>query len=202
MLHVIERDGLVDRDFVSRHTTGWEDAAAVAREWGPERAQETCGVPAGDIEQAARRFAQAGATLALWSMGANQSTVGTAKNRAIINLCLATGQIGRPGAGPFSLTGQPNAMGGRESGGLAHLLPGYRLVENSEHRAEIEGHWGLEPGSISPRPGLAAVELFDAIEQGTVKAVWIVATNPVVSMPDADRVRAALARAELVVCQD
>ncbi len=124
MLHVIERDGLADRDFVDRHTTGWDECMAVAREWTPESAAIVCGVGAELIEQAARRFAGAGAAMALWSMGANQSTVGTLKNRALINLCLATGQIGRPGAGPLSLTGQPNAMGGRETGGLSHLLPG------------------------------------------------------------------------------
>src|SRR6058998_2734490 len=103
-------------------------------------------------------------------MGINQSHVGTDKNAAILNLHLATGQIGRPGAGPFSLTGQPNAMGGRETGGLAHLLPGYRKVESAADRAAMEAYWGLAPGSISPTPGLPAVELFDALEAGTVKA--------------------------------
>src|SRR5205823_5374572 len=127
-LHVVERDRLVDRAYVDAHTTGFEEALAVAREWTPERAAEVCGVDAAAIESAARRFAGAGAAMTLWSMGANQSSAGTDKNRALINLCLATGQIGRPGAGPFSLTGQPNAMGGRETGGLAHLLPGYRKV--------------------------------------------------------------------------
>lgn len=202
MLHVIDRDGLVDDDFVARRTTGWEQARAVARDWPPARAAEVCGVPAADIEEAARRFAAAGASMALWSMGANQSTVGTLKNRALINLCLATGQIGRPGAGPLSLTGQPNAMGGRETGGLAQLLPGYRKVEVAEDRAAMEAHWGLPPGAISPRPGLPAVDLFDALADGRVKAVWIVATNPIVSLPDSARARAALERAELVVVQD
>jgi ferredoxin-nitrate reductase len=202
MLHVIERDGLVDRDFVARHTSGWDETIAVAREWTPERAAETCGVGADLIETAARRFAQAGAALALWSMGANQSTVGTMKNRGLINLCLASGQIGRPGAGPLSLTGQPNAMGGRETGGLAHLLPGYRKIESEVDREQMERHWGLESVTISPKPGLPAIELYDALEAGQVKAVWIVATNPMVSVPDGNRVRAALEKAELVVCQD
>jgi len=203
MLGVLDREDLVDRDFVARHTTGWEEARAVAREWTPERAQEVCGVPAADIESAARRFA-AGRSLVLWSMGANQSSAGTLKNRALINLCLAAGQVGKPGCGPFSLTGQPNAMGGRESGGAAQTLPGYRLVESETDRAEMTRLWGLPddvPG-ISPRPGLTAVDLFEALEAGEVKAVWIVATNPVVSMPDAARARAALERAELVVVQD
>ena len=159
-------------------------------------------MPAELIEQAARRFASAGAAMALWSMGANQSTVGTLKNRALINLCLATGQIGRPGSGPLSLTGQPNAMGGRETGGLAHLLPGYRRVADADDRAAMEAHWGVPAGRISPTPGLPAVELFDALAAGRVKAVWIMATNPLVSLPDAQRARAALERAELVVVQD
>jgi ferredoxin-nitrate reductase len=202
MLHVVERDGLADRDFIARHTSGWEDARAVAAAWPPERAAGVCGVDAGLIERAAHRFASAGAALAMWSMGANQSTVGTLKNRALINLCLATGHIGRPGAGPFSLTGQPNAMGGRESGGLAHLLPGYRKVGDAGDRAAIAAHWGIAADRISPRPGLPAVALFDALEAGSVKAVWIMATNPLVSLPDGARARAALERAELVVVQD
>jgi len=203
MLHVLDRDGLTDGDFIAAHTSGWEEARAVARDWPPERAEEVCGVAAADIEAAARRFG-AGRSMALWSMGANQSTVGTLKNRALINLCLASGQIGKPGTGPFSLTGQPNAMGGRETGGLCHQLPGYRLIESAADRAVVERYWDVPdhlPG-IAPTPGLPAVELFDALETGRVKAVWIVATNPAVSMPDANRARAALERAELVVVQD
>jgi ferredoxin-nitrate reductase len=200
MLHVVVRDRLTDERFLAARTSGFEEAAAVAAEWTPGRAGEVCGVPAEQIEAAARRFATAATSVALWSMGANQSAVGTLKNRALINLCLATGQIGRPGAGPLSLTGQPNAMGGRETGGLAHLLPGYRRVQDAAHRAEMERHWGCPP--IAEQPGLPAVELFDALAAGRVKAVWIVATNPLVSLPDARRARAALERAELVVVQD
>jgi ferredoxin-nitrate reductase len=200
MLGVIDAEDLVDREFVARHTAGWEQARAVAQEWPPARAAEVCGVDADAIVLAARRFAGSGAAMALWSMGANQSRVGTLKNRALINLCLATGNIGRRGGGPLSLTGQPNAMGGRETGGLAHLLPGYRRVDDAEDRAAIEAHWDSPP--ISPRPGLPAVQLFDALAEGRVKAVWIAATNPMVSVPDGARVRAALERAELVVVQD
>ncbi len=138
----------------------------------------------------------------MWSMGANQSIEGVAINRALLNLCVVTGQIGRPGAGPLSLTGQPNAMGGRETGGLAHLLPGYRKIVREDHRAEVEAHWGLPAGSISPQLGLPATDLFEALEDGRVKAVWICGTNPAVSMPDAERARAALRNAELVIAQD
>ncbi len=198
MLHAIDRDGLLDQSFIERHTSGFAETRLVAALWPPARAAEVCGVPAADIELAARRFAGAGGAMALWSMGANQSTVGTLKNRALINLCLATGQIGRPGAGPLSLTGQPNAMGGREAGGLAHLLPGYREVANDADRAALESHWST-PGPIDGKPGLTATEIF---EPGRVKAIWIVATNPAVSMPDSAGVREALERAELVVVQD
>ena len=140
--------------------------------------------------------------MAMWSMGANQSVEGVAVNRALLNLCVVTGQIGRPGAGPLSLTGQPNAMGGRETGGLAHLLPGYRKVVRDDHRAEVEAYWGLPAGSISPTVGLPATDLFEALEDGRVKAVWICGTNPAVSMPDAERARRALRNAELVIAQD
>ena len=200
MLHVLERDGLLDHTFLERHTRGAEDALTIAAEWTPERAAETCGVPAADIVAAARRFGASRRAMALWSMGVNQSRVGTLKNRAILNLCLATGNIGRPGAGPLSLTGQPNAMGGRETGGLATLLPGYRSVTSAEDRAEVRRFWN-SPG-IASEPGLAATELVEALEQRRIKVLWIVATNPVVSQPDAGRFAAALRRAELVICQD
>jgi len=204
MLGVIEDEGLLDREFIAAHTTGFEAAIAVAREWSPQRAAEACGIGPELIVEAARRFGGAQAALAMWSMGANQSTVGTLKNRALINLCLATGNLGRPGCGPFSLTGQPNAMGGRESGGLAQLLPGYRHVADAADRAAMAAHWRIPAAAagISERPGLSAVELFQAAAEGKVKALWIVATNPAVSMPDAGLVRAALERAELVVVQD
>ncbi|HEX6022210.1 MAG TPA: molybdopterin-dependent oxidoreductase [Solirubrobacter sp.] len=200
MLHVTEREGLLDRTFLERHTRGADDALTVAADWSPERAAKVCGVPAEDIVTAARRFGSTRRAMALWSMGVNQSTVGTLKNRAILNLCLATGNIGRPGSGPLSLTGQPNAMGGRETGGLAGLLPGYRSVSHAEDRAEMARLWG-SPG-IAPDPGLASTELVEALETRRVKIVWVVATNPVVSQPDAGRFAAALRRADLVICQD
>jgi ferredoxin-nitrate reductase len=204
MLGVIEAEGLADAAFIARHTEGFEQALQVASQWPVDRAAAATGIPAELILAAARTFATAGRAMALWSMGANQSTVGTLKNQALTNLCLATGNIGRPGTGPFSLTGQPNAMGGREAGGLSTLLPGYRKVEDPEHRAQMRRLWDIPadaPG-ISPAPGIPATELVEALEAGTVKAVWIVATNPVVSQPDAQRFAAALRRADLVVVQD
>src|SRR6185503_5392544 len=119
-------------------THGWDALRAELTHYTPEAVQEVCGLSARRIRDAARMFGRARNVLSLWSMGVNQSTVGVQKNQAIINLHLATGQIGKPGAGPFSLTGQPNAMGGREVGGLSHLLPGYRSVQNPRHREEVE----------------------------------------------------------------
>jgi ferredoxin-nitrate reductase len=135
-------------------------------------------------------------------MGVNQSRVGTDKNAAIINLHLATGQIGRPGAGPFSLTGQPNAMGGRETGGLSHLLPGYRSIADPAARATVEQAWGLPAHTIGPHPGRSALEIFEGLAEGAVRAVWIICTNPAASMPELDLVERALRQAELVIVQD
>lgn len=206
MIHVIERDGMVDRAYCDASVDGVEAFLAEAREWTPERAAAESGVDAELIVDAAHRFGTANRAMALWSMGANQSTHGTRINRALHALCLLTGNIGRPGTGPLSLTGQPNAMGGREVGGLADLLPGYRTAKNEADRDAVAAYWGLDDidvaEGIADQPGLVASDLYAALESGEVKAVWIVATNPVVSFPDASRVKRALEKAELVVVQD
>src|SRR5207302_2364965 len=155
-----------------------------------------------DLYRLARLLAGAGTFLSFYCMGLNQSTVGMWKNNSLINLHLLTGQIGKPGAGPFSVTGQPNAMGGREAGLLAHQLPGYRTVEDAEHRREVESYWGRRPGNISPEAGLTAVEMFRALEKGQLKAIWIAGTNPAVSMPDLHHIRRAFQKAQLVIVQD
>ncbi|HEY3097549.1 MAG TPA: nitrate reductase [Methylomirabilota bacterium] len=202
MLHVLAREGLLDRDFIDAHTTGWADVERVIAEYSPDRAASLTGLGVESIVTAALRFGRARRALTLWSMGVNQSRIGTDKTAAILNLHLATGQIGRPGAGPFSLTGQPNAMGGRETGGLAHLLPGYRTIEDAHARGEVERHWGVEPGTIQPRPGRAALEIFEALTTGEIRAIWILCTNPAASMPDTDLVERALRQADLVIVQD
>ena len=135
-------------------------------------------------------------------MGVNQRREGTAVVQGLINLHLLTGQIGKQGAGPFSLTGQPNAMGGREAGGLAHLLPGYRLVANAEHRAEVEQAWQLPAGRINAKPGLAAWQQIEAMEQEALDLWWVAATNPLVSLPDLDRVKSAMQKCPLVVVSE
>lgn len=202
MLNVLISEGLTDQDFIRDHTDGWDGLKATVMKYTPEYAAAICGVNAKDIVEAARAFGRAPAAMSLWAMGLNQSTHGTAKNNAVINLHLATGQIGRAGSGPFSLTGQPNAMGGRETGGLAHLLPGHRSITNETHRKEAEKLWGVKPGTISSKPGRTAVELFQALEEGTIRSVWIMATNPMVSMPNLGRTKKALEKAELVIVSD
>jgi len=202
MLNLLIQEKFIDHKFIQNHTTGWEKVKQLVSNYSLEKTSSICGVPVELIREAALLYGQAGAALSFWSMGVNQSTHGVAKNNAIINLALATGNIGRPGAGPFSLTGQPNAMGGRETGGLAHLLPGHRLVTNAEHRTAIERLWEIPKGTLSPKPGLTAVELFQAMEEGRVKILWVIATNPAASLPSLGRVRKAFEKAELVICQD
>ncbi len=200
MLHVLLTDDLVNDEYIRRHTEGFERLLWTVRECAPERAASVCGVAAKDIVTAARWFGCSRASLSLWCQGLNQSTHGTHNNAALIHLHLATGQIGRPGAGPFSLTGQPNAMGGREVGGMANLLSAHRDLANPRHRAEIAKLWGVP--QVPAEPGKTAVELFRALREGEVRAVWIVCTNPAQSMPDAALVRAGLERAEFVVVQE
>src|SRR5206468_7302196 len=158
-----------------------------------------CGIAERDLVQAAHWFAE-GPTLSLYCQGLNQSSAGTAKNAALINLHLATGQIGKPGAGPFSLTGQPNAMGGREVGGMANLMSGHRELANPEHRRELAELWDVP--SVPAKPGKTAVEMFEAARAGEIKILWIACTNPAQSLPDQRLVREALERAELVIVQD
>jgi len=189
----------VDPAFVAAHTEGFEELAALWRAWTPERTSAVCGIEEAALRQLAAWWIAGPAVLSLWSMGVNQSREGSATVSGIINLHLVSGQIGRVGAGPFSLTGQPNAMGGREVGGLAQLLPGYRSVTNADHRSEVERHWDVAAGSIAPAPGFSVWEQIEAMERGELDLWWVAATNPLVSLPSLDRVRAAVARCPLVV---
>jgi ferredoxin-nitrate reductase len=194
--------GHVDAAFIENHTSGFEDYAAFLLAQDEPELLRSCGLEVAMLDQLAAAIGGARAWLSFYCMGLGQSTVGMWNHNTLINLHLLTGQIGREGAGPFSLTGQPNAMGGREAGLLAQALPGYRQVDDAEHRRQAEALWQLPSGSISSRPGLTAVEMFRALESGKLKAIWIAATNPLVSLPDLHQVRRALARAELVVVQD
>ena len=216
MLHLMLWEGWTDAEYIAAHTTGFDELKALVREATPERVAQVCGISVADLTTAARWFAgldgqevatgASGApqrrkpTLSLYCQGLNQSSSGTAKNAALINLHLATAQIGKPGAGPFSLTGQPNAMGGREVGGMANLLSAHRDLANPQHRAEVAALWGV--ADVPSQPGKTAVEMFQAAADGEIKALWIVCTNPAQSMPDQATVRRALQRAEFVVVQE
>ncbi len=213
MLHLMLWEGWIDRAYIDAHTQGFDALKATVRDCTPDLVAQICGIKKDDLTLATRHFAgQAGnppgasrsPTLSLYCQGLNQSSSGTAKNAALINLHLATGQIGKPGAGPFSLTGQPNAMGGREVGGLANLLSAHRDLANPAHRAEVEALWGLDARgrTVPDSPGKTAVEMFQAAADGEIKALWIACTNPAQSMPDQATVRRALERAELVVVQE
>ncbi len=212
MLHVMVWEGWLDGAYVQRHTEGFAALKQQVAAWTPREAARITGLSPAQIETAARWFAWGGAdappedaapraaTLSLYCQGLNQSRSGTAKNSALINLHLATGQIGRRGAGPFSLTGQPNAMGGREAGGLATALPGHRDPADPAHRAEVAAIWGVP--ALPERPGLPAVQMFEAAARGELEVLWIVCTNPAMSMPDQNRIREALARCPFVIVQE
>lgn len=194
--------GYIDLPFIQKHTNGFETYRESVFKRTLEEAARICGVSLEDILRAAGHIGKARAFLSMWTMGLNQSVSGVNKNLSLINLHLITGQIGKPGAGPFSLTGQPNAMGGREVGGLCNLLPAHRDLLREDHRNEVERFWKISPGTISPKPGLTATEMFDALDSGELKAIWILCTNPLVSLPDARKAEAALKKARFVVVQE
>jgi assimilatory nitrate reductase catalytic subunit len=205
LLHIMLWEGWLDQTFMAAHTEGFEALKTLVRDYTPEHVAEVCGLPKADLLTAARWFAgvesgERTPTLSLYCQGLNQSSSGSAKNAALINLHLATGQIGQVGAGPFSLTGQPNAMGGREVGGLANLLSAHRDLANPVHRAEVAALWGIE--RVPETPGRTAIEMFQAAADGAVRALWIVCTNPTQSLPDQTTVRRALQRAEFVIVQE
>jgi len=200
MLHIMLWEGWTKPEYIAAHTNGFDALKTTVRDYTPDHVAQLCGISKADLYEATKLFATSPATLSLYCQGLNQSSSGTAKNAALINLHLATAQIGRPGAGPFSLTGQPNAMGGREVGGLANLLSAHRDMADPMHRAEVAALWGVP--SVPSKPGKSAVEMFQAAADGEIKALWIACTNPAQSMPDQATVRRALERAELVVVQE
>ena len=190
-----------DDAFIEGHTTGVADALDAAGKAGSlADVAKACRLDPRDLERFYDLFANTEKVVTAFTMGVNQSTSGADKVNAIINCHLITGRIGRPGMGPFSLTGQPNAMGGREVGGLANMLAAHMDLDDAAQRAALQEFWGSP--HVAAKPGLKAVDLFRAIEDGKVKAVWIMATNPLVSLPDADQARRALEKCELVVASD
>ncbi len=196
---LIESD-FVDSDFVHDHGEGFDELRTRVCGRTLTEAAAICRVDAAAIETAARWIGESKGFVSLWAMGLNQSMVGVNKNLALINLHLLTGKIGKPGHGPFSLTGQPNAMGGREVGGMANLMSAHRDMKNPIHRDEIARFWGVP--SVPEAPGLTAGEMMDALCDGRLKALWVICTNPLVSWPDLTKAERALASAEFVVVQD
>ncbi|MBA1379445.1 nitrate reductase [Pseudomonas brassicacearum] len=200
ILHLLLWEDWIDRSFIKAHTEGLADLKNLVRDYTPTMVAQLCGISVEQLHQCAEWVGTSPSFLSLWCMGLNQSTSGSAKNSALINLHLATGQIGRPGAGPFSLTGQPNAMGGRETGSLSNLLPGHREAANPEHRAEVADYWGVD--QLPATTGSSAIELFEQVRSGKIKALWIACTNPAQSMPDQAAVREALQACPFVVLQE
>jgi len=195
-------DGNIDFDFINDNTEGFEKYRKTVFETTIEEAAAICGINESDIRLATSYIGNAKGFITMWTMGLNQSVIGVNKNLSLINLNLITGHIGKPGAGPFSLTGQPNAMGGREVGGLSNLLPAHRDLLNETHRNEVEKFWQIPLGSIQPKPGLTATEMFDALNEGKLKAIWILCTNPLISLPDVRMAEEGLKKAKFVVVQD
>lgn len=200
ILHCLIWNDAIDRDYVAQYTENFAALKQLVLPYTPERVAGICGIKKEAIELAAQWWAQSPSVLSFYCMGLNQSSDGTNKNASLINLHLATGQIGKVGAGPFSLTGQPNAMGGREVGGMANLLSAHRNLANPAHRAEVAQLWQIS--DVPAQAGKTAVEMFEAVREGKIKCIWIACTNPAHSMPDLTLVQEALQKAELVVVQD
>ena len=202
LLALLVESGAVDQDFVDAHTEGWDAMPAFLEDYPVDRVAEITGLDAADIERAAGLIAGAANWTSLWTMGLNQSTHGTWNTIALCNLHLATGAICRTGSGPFSLTGQPNAMGGREMGYMGPGLPGQRSVLDDDDRARTESLWGLPEGAIRAEAGQGTVEMYRELAAGNIKAAWIICSNPAASMANRSTVIDALRSAELVVVQD
>ncbi len=199
--HILLRDGLVDRAYIDAHTDGFDQFVSFVADYTPEAVSETTGLPPSTIERVAHLYGEAKAAFIGWTMGVNHSTQGAVTVAAINNLALITGNIGRAGASPFSITGQCNAMGTRESG-FTSGMPGYRKFESPADRAELEALWGMPLDFLPAKRGLAYPDIIEAAVAGRVKALWFIATNPVVSYPNFALLQQALTTAEFVVAQD
>ncbi|MFG2148386.1 molybdopterin-dependent oxidoreductase [Streptomyces sp. NPDC048696] len=203
LLHLLHENGDTDPSFIAEHTEGWEAMEGFLADYAPGAVSEITGIPEEDIRTAARWIGAAGEWMSCWTMGLNQSTHGTWNTNALVNLHLATGAICRPGSGPFSLTGQPNAMGGREMGYMGPGLPGQRSVLVDADRAFTEELWELPAGTLrTDGAGLGTIEMFRRMAEGDIKACWIICTNPVASVANRRTVIEGLEAAEFVVAQD
>ncbi|MFW5825258.1 MAG: molybdopterin-dependent oxidoreductase [Marinobacter sp.] len=194
--------GAVDEAYLKAHCSGFDEALQAARTsaFAPQKVAQVCDLPEQDVTTFYRWFAETSRSVTAFSQGVNQSSAGTDKGNAIINCHLATGRVGRPGAGPFSLTGQPNAMGGREVGGLANTLAAHMDYDSPGARERVGRFWGTD--RLPEAPGHKAVDLFEAVHRGDIRVLWIMGTNPTVSLPGSQRVRAALEHCPVVIVSD
>jgi sulfite reductase (NADPH) flavoprotein alpha-component len=202
LLYLLHRNGHTNPDFIAAFTQGWDDMPAFLADYTPDKVAAITGIPEADIRTAAQWIGAAPEWMSCWTMGLNQSTHGTWNTNATCNLHLATGKICRPGSGPFSLTGQPNAMGGREIGYMGPGLPGQRSVLVEEDRAFVEDLWSLAPGTLKTAVGQGTIDMFSRMAAGEIKACWIICTNPVASVANRQNVIAGLQAADLVIAQD
>jgi assimilatory nitrate reductase catalytic subunit len=200
LLAYLAAQNCLNSEYIYANTEGFDAALALAEDWSVEKASHYCDLDQQDLTHFYQLFALSDKAISFYSMGVNQSSSGVDKASAIINCHLATGKLGRAGCGPFSITGQPNAMGGREVGGLANLLAAHMDINNEQHRNLVQGFW--QSPAMPKEHGLKAVDLFAAIDSGKVKAVWIMATNPLVSMPNRNKIESALQKCEFVVVSD
>lgn len=202
LLQLIAENGHTDAEFIAEFTEGWEVMPSFLAQFSPQRVSEITSIPEQDIRTAARWIGESANWMSIWTMGVNQSTHGTWNTNAICNLHLATGAICKPGSGPFSLTGQPNAMGGREIGYMGPGLPGQRDVTSAEDREFVEDQWGIPHGSLRTDVSDGVIDMFSRMADGQIKAAWIMCSNPVATVANRRTVLAGLETAELVITQD
>lgn len=202
LLHVVVKEGLIDRDFITKRTKGFETVEETIKKYTPGRVEEITDVPADRIVEAAKAYGRAKTGMILFERGPEHQVKGVNNVLSILNLAMATGKVGKPGCGPCTLTGQSNGQGAREMGQLAHQLPGERLLIDLEARKKIAEVWGIPIKKLPDKPGYTAVEMFDAAAKGEVKALYVFATNPMVSLPDLNYVKTALEKLEFLVVQD
>ncbi|MBB1298955.1 nitrate reductase [Pseudoalteromonas sp. SR41-7] len=200
LLNYLNEHNHLDTQFIDQHTNGFESALQEAQKWSCEAVSDFCDIAIEQVTEFYALFANSPSAISFYSMGINQSSSGVDKCNAIINAHLASGKLLKPGSGPFSITGQPNAMGGREVGGLANQLAAHLDIENEAHQSLVQRFW-LAP-TIAKKAGSNAIDMFDEIAAGKIKAVWIMATNPMVSLPNNTAIKKALETCELVVVSD
>lgn len=200
LLHYLAKHQGIDKAYIAQHTEGFEAAFTAVKTWTIEKVAGYCGINVKDLQSLYGLFCESTSAVTLYSMGINQSTSGVDKCNAIINCHLASGKIAKAGSGPFSITGQPNAMGGREVGGLANQLTAHLDIENSAHRRYVQQYW--QSPTMVESAGKSAIEMFDAVIKGDIKAIWIMGTNPLVSVPNSEKIKLALKQCPLVIVSD